>query len=122
MCALAQTRDLRNFERPMDEVVLLSLGTGTPLRYITGATRDWGYYQWVKPLIDLMLDGVTGIADYQCARLLGARYHRLDPFFPPGVTPDLDDVGRIPFLRDFAQDEHLVPLEETVEWIEREWF
>ncbi len=121
MCALAQTRDPRNLQLDMRDVVLLSLGTGTPLRYIEGARHDWGYYQWVKPLIDLMLDGVTGIADYQCARLLGAQYHRLDPSFPPGVTPDLDDVERIPFLRDFALDEALVPLGETVEWIKQHW-
>ncbi len=121
MCALAQTQDPRNLERDMREVVLLSISTGTALRYIEGPSHDWGYWQWVKPLIDLMLDGVAGIADYQCARLLGSRYHRVDPFFPPGVTPDLDDVARIPFLRDFALDEHLVPLDETVEWIKREW-
>ena len=72
LCALAQTQDSRNTSRPsLSEVVLFSLGTGTSLTYITGKNLDWGYAQWVKPLISLMLDGVGGIADYQCKEILG---------------------------------------------------
>ena len=64
MCALAQTRDGRYSPTPpIDEVLLLSLGTGTSLQYIKGKSHDWGYAQWVKPLISLMLDGTAGIAE-----------------------------------------------------------
>ena len=41
------------------------------LTYITGKNLDWGYAQWAKPLVSLMLDGVGGIADYQCKQILG---------------------------------------------------
>lgn len=59
MCALAQTRDRRYFEPPTDinDVVLLSLGTGTSPFHIKGKRHNWGYIQWIKPLISLMLDG-----------------------------------------------------------------
>jgi len=64
MCALAQTQDSRYLPPSIDDVLLLSIGTGTSLQYIKGKSHDWGYAQWVKPLINLMLDGTAGIADY----------------------------------------------------------
>lgn len=119
MCALAQTQDERYAPTPpLGEVVLFSLGTGTSLQYIKGRSLDWGYAQWVQPLISLMLDGTAGIADYQCAQLLGTRYHRLAPVFPAGVTVPLDDVDKLPDLSKFAED---VPLAATVNWLREIW-
>lgn len=119
MCALAQTQDRRY--KPgaaLSDVVLLSLGTGTSLVYIQGKNLDWGQAQWVKPLIDLMLDGVAGIADYQCAQILGDQYHRLAPVFPPGVSMPMDAVKRIPDMVAFAEQ---VPLGDTVNWLRQCW-
>ena len=119
MCALAQTQDSRNAVRPpLSEVALISLGTGTSLTYIKGKNLDWGYAQWVKPLISLMLDGVGGIADYQCKQILGDRYHRLGPTFPPGTSIQMDDVKRIPDMIEFA--EH-APIDSTAAWLRQNW-
>jgi uncharacterized protein len=119
MCALAQTQDHRNLVRPdLSEVALFSIGTGTALTYIPGENLDWGYAQWVRPLIDLMLDGVGGIADYQCRQLLGERYHRLAPRFPPGVSFALDDVGRVDEMIAFA---NAVDLEPAIAWLKSSW-
>ena len=119
MCALAQTQDARYSPTPaLSDVLLLSLGTGTSLQYITGKTHDWGYAQWVKPLINLMLDGTAGIADYQCRQLLGERYHRLEPVFPAGTTVPLDNVDRIPFLIEFA---NTLPIDRTTDWLKETW-
>lgn len=119
MCALAQTQDARWASAPrLEDVVLLSLGTGTSLQFIAGETHDWGYAQWVRPLITLMLDGTAGIADFQCARLLGGRYHRLAPVFPAGTRVALDAVDKIPTMIDFAET---VPLEDTLAWLARSW-
>jgi len=119
MCALAQTQDSRNAEHPpLSEVALLSLGTGTSLTYIKGKNLDWGYAQWVKPLITLMLDGVGGIADYQCKQILGNRYHRLAPTFPAGVSIQMDDVKRMPEMVEFANK---VAIENTVTWLKENW-
>ena len=104
MCAVAQTQDPRNDARDrgdLAQLVLLSLGTGHALQYIEGS-HDWGQLQWVRPLIDLMLDGVNGIADYQCRHLLHDRYYRFAPTFEPGVTIGQDAVDQIPFLVDYA--------------------
>jgi patatin-like phospholipase/acyl hydrolase len=119
MCALAQTQDDRYQPTPaLDDVVLLSLGTGTSLQYIRGKSNDWGYAQWAKPLISLMLDGTAGIADYQCRQILGGRYHRLAPVFPPGTAVALDDVKKIRYMIQFAK---VCPLGETIAWLRKTW-
>ena len=119
MCALTQTQDARLANRPaLSEVALLSLGTGTPLMYIPGKRLDWGFAQWAQPLISLMLDGVSGVADYQCRKILADRYHRVAPVFPPGVSYPLDAVKRIPDMIQFAQN---VDLSATIKWLQKYW-
>lgn len=120
LCALTQSLDRRTRGRraALDDVVLLSIGTGTSLVYIEGQRHDWGYARWAKPLVSLILDGVTGIADYQCRQLLGARYHRLAPVFPPGTSVPLDAVARVPEMVSFAESVDLGP---TVEFLRRHW-
>jgi patatin-like phospholipase/acyl hydrolase len=118
MC-LAQTQDSRYSPTPsLNEVLLLSLGTGTSLQYIKGKSHDWGYAQWVKPLINLMLDGTAGIADYQCRQMIGERYHRLAPVFPAGTAVPMDDVDKIPYMIEFAK---ALPIDKTIEWLKRTW-
>jgi len=119
MCALSQTQDTRYRPTPaMDEVVLLSLGTGTSLFYIRGKKLDWGYTQWIKPLLSVMLDGVSGIANYHCEQILRDRHHRLAPVFPPDVSIPMDDVDKIPYMIRFAED---LDLRRTVRWMKRHW-
>jgi len=119
MCALAQALDSRSANTPaLEEVVLLSIGTGTSLLYIEGQELDWGYAQWAKPLVSLMLDGTAGIADYQCRQILGSRYHRMAPVFPPGVSIPMDAVDRVPEMVRFAEG---VDLSETIHWLSTQW-
>jgi uncharacterized protein len=121
MCALTQTQDPRIPEderAELHEVRLLSLGTGRSLQHIEGPTHDWGYVQWVRPLIDLMLDGVNGIADYQCTQLLGDHYRRLAPTFPAGKQIGMDGVDEIPYLADFAT---ALKLTATADWLRANW-
>jgi patatin-like phospholipase len=121
MCALAQTQDSRvhaDERADLAELRLLSLGTGRTLRFIEGDRLDWGYWQWVRPLIDVMLDGVNGIADYQCTQLLGEHYHRLAPTFPPDKSIGMDAVDQIPYLIDFANG---LDLSATADWLRTNW-
>lgn len=119
MCALAQTQDRRYGPPPsLGDIVLLSLGTGMSLQYVKGKSHDWGYAQWIKPLVSLMFDGTAGIADYQCRQILDARYHRLAPVFPPETTVPMDDVKKIPYMIEFGQS---VPIDDTVAWLKKYW-
>jgi hypothetical protein len=120
MCALVQSQDRRAVAAPpaWGDIRLLSLGTGTSLTYIEGNALDWGYAQWVKPLINVLMDGVSGIADFQCRQLLHERYRRVAPVFPRGKVVGLDDVGRIPELVAFASK---VDLRAAQRWLESSW-
>ena len=120
MCALAQSQDERVYKEcpNFSDVVLLSLGTGMSLTYLEGRNLDWGMGQWVKPLISILMDGISGIADFQCSKLLKEKYHRLAPVFPPGVKIDMDAVEHISLMIDFAND---LDISETVKWIKQSW-
>jgi len=120
MAALAQTQDHRALKTPPrhDRIALLSIGTGTSLMRIERKNLDWGQAQWIKPLLNIMMDGVMGVADYQCRQILGARYHRLAPVFPPDQVIGLDAVDRIPDLVKFAE---AVDISEAVKWLKATW-
>ena len=120
MAALAQTQDHRALKRPPrhDRIALLSIGTGTSLMRIERKNLDWGQAQWIKPLLNIMMDGVMGVADYQCRQMLGNRYHRLAPVFPPDQVIGLDAVDRIPDLVKFAE---AVDISEAVKWLNATW-
>lgn len=119
--ALAQAISRRNqpAERAaLDEVVLLSLGTGVSLTYIKGQTLDWGYAQWAQPLINVLMDGVAGISDYQAQQLLDDRYHRLQIVFDPRETIPLDAVDKLDRMDEIATGH---PLQSTVDWLSAQW-
>ncbi len=119
MCALAQSQDMRFSKSPqLGEVIMLSMGTGTSLTYIEGMRHDWGYAQWVRPILNLILDGVTGIADYQCKQILRENYIRLAPVFPHDVSVPMDAVDMIPYMLHFAENVELGP---TIDWIGKYW-
>lgn len=120
MAAVAQTQDPRvpEPERPdLASVALLSLGTGQSFRYISG-DHDWGYAQWAKPILPLIFDANLDVADFQCAQFLGRRYLRVAPAFPPDVTIELDDVGKIDELVRYAD---AWDLGEAVTFLRTEW-
>ncbi len=122
MCALAQSQDRRNLpaDRPaLNDIRLFSLGTGRSFEHVEGKSLDWGYVEWVRPLISLMLDGTNGIADFQCRQLLGDdRYFRLAPSFPPDTSIDQDEVDQIPYMIEFAEQ---VDITGAAEWLRTHW-
>lgn len=120
MCAIAQSQDTRAIPTPpaLTDLRILSVGTGYTPVYIRGPRHNWGFAQWAKPLISLMFDGVSGIADYQCRQVLGANYHRLSPAFAPGLSIPLDAVDRVPELIQIAES---VDLSATVNWLRNVW-
>jgi len=86
MAAVVQALDGRNQagERAtLDGIKLLSVGTGASLEYIEGQDHDWGDAQWIKPILNLMMDGGVGVADFECEQLLGNRYCPSSPYSQP---------------------------------------
>ncbi|MBN2381326.1 hypothetical protein JXQ70_00450, partial [bacterium] len=102
----------------LDELVLLSVGTGISLNYIKGDTLNWGYAQWVKPLLNVLMDGVETIAHYQATQLLCERYHRLQIYFDKYKTIKLDNVKKLGSMDRIARNHDLGP---TIQWLMENW-
>lgn len=66
MCAFAEARRLDPHAAPF----VVSLGTGQLTRPIAGRdAAGWGLLQWVRPLIDVVFDGVADTVEYQLNEL-----------------------------------------------------
>jgi patatin-like phospholipase/acyl hydrolase len=112
VAALAQALDPRAGNQSLDDVRLLSIGTGRNPVYIRGSKHDWGYAQWAQFLPRIFIDGVAGVADFQCRQILGARYLRIDPRLPRKI--DMDDISHLEELTRIADGEDLTA---AIAWI-----
>ena len=90
MCAYAEAPAMA----PGEPVRLVSLGTGRlirPIRHEEAA--GWGSAQWMRPVIDVVFDGVAETVDHQLAQLLGGeRYQRFQVTLTR-ARDDLDDAS-----------------------------
>lgn len=89
---------VRQFSDPGNEYLVVSLGTGQQTRrYPHDRAKDWGLVGWVRPLINIMFDGVCDAVDYQlkqicCDKPDGPRYYRFDIELTD-VNDDFDDAS-----------------------------
>ncbi len=107
LAAVATALDPRNgvriSERParLEDLRVLSLGTGAPRRALPSGDHDWGKLHWSLHLTDLIFEGLQDVPDFQCRQILGAeRYCRLAP--PLDEAIELDDLDNLQRLRDWA--------------------
>jgi patatin-like phospholipase/acyl hydrolase len=117
MCALAQAINPATGGQKLEDITLLSIGTGINPKYLSVHDADWGLAQWAPHLIHIMLEGGIGVADYQCRQILSECYMRLDPVLPVPVS--LDQVKHIPLLEEIGEQ---VNLQLTIEWLEYYYF
>jgi len=112
MAALAQAIDASTGGQQLGDLRLFSIGTGITPTFVSGDTLDWGLAQWATVLANMMIEGMMGVADYECARLLGASYFRLAPVLPAPIP--LDCAEKIPDLIDAANQVDITP---AVNWL-----
>ena len=112
LSAVACALDDRAGRQYLRDLVLLSVSTGVYSQYLTVQDADWGWIQWARPIIDIMLGGSMGLADFQARQILGRRYHRLAPELTEAIR--IDDVREVPKLMDLA---HRTDLSETERWL-----
>jgi patatin-like phospholipase/acyl hydrolase len=116
MAALAQALDAGTGGQVLGDLLILSLGTGLSSNVVSGNNLDWGIGQWASILPTMMIDGVMGVADYQCQRLLKDRYYRLSPPLASNIA--LDDVSQINNLIAAGQDTDIT---SVVTWLKKNW-
>lgn len=114
MCAIAQAIDDSTGGQNLGDLTLFSIGTGNFPHFMTEIDNSWGLLQWAPHLISLMLEGSSGLAEYQSQQLLGRRYYRLNPVLQKNV--EMDNVDEIGYLVDIANLEVLDP---AIAWLEK---
>lgn len=114
--AMAQALDPDTGGQKISDIRLLSIGTGDNPAFLAGKSLDWGYAQWAKPLINLMIDGVMGVADYECRRILKGSYRRVSSVLPRAMK--MDDIKNIPDLIQAADE---VDLTDTIKWLKSQF-
>lgn len=120
MCAWAEARRLYP---NAEDILVLSLGTGELTRpYVYEDAAGWGLASWVRPVLDVMFDGVSDATDYQLRQLLPGRnprrYYRLQTKLVVG-NDDMDDAGNtnLRALQGLAEElirEHSLLLDELL--------
>ncbi|MDQ0339826.1 hypothetical protein J2S00_002619 [Caldalkalibacillus uzonensis] len=108
---VALTEAMNGFGKKIEEVKILSLGTGKQkITFDPGGEPGWGLSQWIQlkwrpfiitpKLIDLALHVTSESITYQCQMLLGKRMLRLNREL--GKEMPIDDVGKIDDLIQLA--------------------
>jgi patatin-like phospholipase/acyl hydrolase len=89
MCAFIEAlkifRDSEGRVISPDQMLIVSIGTGavvTPYNY--DEARSWGILKWLKPVLEIMMSGVSETVDYQMRKLFrtldsGNQYFRIMP-------------------------------------------
>lgn len=108
MCALAQA-----FNEGFLDMRLLSLGTGSNPRWLDEKNGDWGIYQWGLNLVNIVMDGGSEVADYQCRQILKDQYFRLQPQLPKPIG--MDEWRSTEELLEIAD---AIDLEPILAWFE----
>ena len=114
LCAYAEARNFP--KKPTAEnMLILSLGTGqSKKRYPYRKAKNWGPIGWIRPIIDIMMSGVSETVDYQLREIYKTIKARKDYPLPylriePGLgkaSPDMDDASskNLIALRDAGQE------------------
>jgi len=122
--ALGAWAEARKISPDAADILVLSLGTGhltrpSPYEAATG----WGLAGWVRPVLDVMFDGVSDAVDYQLRQLLPGRtprrYSRLHTALVVG-NDDMDDASNtnLRALKGLAEErmqDHTLLLDALVE-------
>lgn len=124
LAAIAAAVDEKAGQQSLDEIILLSIGTGFNAVQITADTSQWGILQWAVdpspppelPLQEILFDGTIEVDSIFSFQLLNNRFFRLNPVLTENVA--LDDYKEIPTLVQVAQEYDLGP---AIDWINQYW-
>ena len=74
LCAYAEVHN--EYEVTARDMAILSLGTGYEKQaYNYNQAKDWGMLGWIKPLISIMMSGVSEVVDYQLRQIYLSLIH-----------------------------------------------
>ena len=117
MCALAQALDKVAGRQNIQEVSMLSMGTGYNPHFLPVKDADWGLVQWAPHMLNIMLEADQDMVDFQCRQVLDERYLRVNPVLPKEIG--LASIKDIPDLLATAEK---VSLDPALEWVRKNFF
>ena len=98
LCAYSEVRNKFAGHPTAKDMVILSIGTGYSKKpYYHQEVKDWGLINWVRPILDIMMSGVSETVDYQLMQIYDAvekseQYVRVNaPLL--FASPDMDDAS-----------------------------
>lgn len=103
---------------PCKEISCLSISTGRVPHTPPSEDPDWdaGVTDMLPLLLDVIFDGGVRASHGRTKRMLGERYHLVEPTLPGVIS--LSDASEIPLLLRIAD---LFDIDEAVEWVQRNW-
>lgn len=110
MSAIVEAR--KKFQDATDWLVV-NFGTGRVVKTVDyDSIKNKGMLYWVRPTINITMDGVSSVVDYQLNELLPPvelgdgyykrRYYRFQPTIPESLSA-LDSIENLPALRMIAE-------------------
>lgn len=95
------------------DILLVSLGTGSATEsFAWESARDWGTMQWIRPIIDITLDGINESTDVVMDALFPeeereqGNYYRFQSLLPQGREAiDRSDPEHLQWLADLSRRE-----------------
>ena len=121
--ALSFAVDQNNGRQKIENIRLLSLGTGRTRCKKSANTIGWGGLQWILnanpplPLLLALSEGNSHLDILLSQKLLGDHYYRYNPILPYNIT--LDDYNAIPYLSNMAAK---LDLNRVKSWLQIYWF
>ena len=110
--SLSALVDALNFEKnnslntippnDLNDITLVSVGTGkrSEMPYDSKKLANGGWYNWARPVIEVLMESQSQMAHFQTKSLLKDRYLRINPQLP--FTMNLDDIEKLDNLKNLA--------------------
>ena len=115
--AMAAVAEALHMGVKLSDIRLLSLGTSACKQWVAGKDYSFGKLD-IGVLVEILMNGVERVSDFQCQELLNDHYARLNPVFKCAHPPKMDDVKRIPEMIELAENTDLTAI---TEWLEKQW-
>lgn len=112
MCALAQALDKSTGKQSLQDMALLSIGTGYNPHYLPVKEADWGLAQWAPHMLNIMLESDSDMVNFQCRQVMDDHYLRVNPVLPTEMG--MDEIKYIPQLLETANQ---IPLDSILGWL-----
>ncbi|MBO8138511.1 MAG: patatin-like phospholipase family protein [Desulfotomaculum sp.] len=123
VAAIAAAVDKKAGRQKLEDIHLLSIGTGYIPHKINKSTQRWGALQWMLnpnphfPLLSVLFDGDVEADSLIASQFLVNRYFRVNPMLKEVIH--LDEYSKIPQLITLAR---MYNVKTAVKWIKKYWF